>query len=104
MASAHVAGCVAYLLGLDSTLTPEQVSFTLLYQSHKGILTNLRKFTDLPHLSISHETDHPPNSFRIYQFLALQWELEMPCFWRSLDDGLRRGLSHSIYFVYLLVF
>lgn len=46
MASAHVAGYAAYILTLDPSLTPSQVGFTMLSQSLKGVLANIRKITD----------------------------------------------------------
>jgi len=43
MATPHVAGFVAYLLTLDSTLTPATVDSTIKSTSLKDVLTNIRK-------------------------------------------------------------
>jgi len=48
MATPHVAGYAAYLLTLDSSLTPAAIDSTIKSKSLKGILTNIRKFTNLP--------------------------------------------------------
>lgn len=48
MATPHVAGFVAYLLTLDSSLTPSSVSLTIKSQSLKDILSGIRKFTNPP--------------------------------------------------------
>ena len=46
MATPHVAGYAAYLLGLDSSLTPATVDSTIKSNSLKGVLSSIRKSTD----------------------------------------------------------
>jgi len=46
MATSYVAGYVAYLLTLDSSLTPAIVDSVIKAQSLKNILSGIRKFTD----------------------------------------------------------
>ena len=43
MATPHVAGLVAYLLGLDSTLSPAEVETTLKNQALSNVLTGVRE-------------------------------------------------------------
>ena len=44
MATPHVAGLAAYLLTLDSSLTPSSVSTTIISQSLVNVLSGIRKF------------------------------------------------------------
>lgn len=46
MATPHVAGYAAYLLTLDSTLTPAAVQATIKSRSLKNVLSGIRKFID----------------------------------------------------------
>jgi hypothetical protein len=46
MAAPHVAGFAAYLLTLDSSLTPSSVSSTIMSQALYNVLSGIRKFTD----------------------------------------------------------
>lgn len=48
MATPHVAGYAAYLLTLDSSLTPATVDSTIKSQSLKNVLSGIRKFTNPP--------------------------------------------------------
>jgi len=43
MATPHVAGFAAYLLGLDSSLTPASVDSTMKSKALTGVLTGIRK-------------------------------------------------------------
>ena len=43
MATPHVAGFAAYLLGLDSSLTPASVDSTIKSKALTGVLTGIRK-------------------------------------------------------------
>lgn len=43
MATPHVAGLVAYLLGLDSSLTPAQVETTIKKKALVNVLSGVRK-------------------------------------------------------------
>jgi len=43
MATPHVAGFAAYLLGLDSSLTPDSVDSTIKSNALTGVLTDIRK-------------------------------------------------------------
>ena len=43
MATPHVAGFAAYLLGLDSSLTPDQIAETIDKLSLKNVLGNVRE-------------------------------------------------------------
>lgn len=45
MAAPHVSGYAAYLLTLDSSLTPAGVEATIKSKALKGVLTGVRKFT-----------------------------------------------------------
>jgi len=45
MATPHVAGYVAYLLTLDSSLTPAAVDSTIKSKALKNVLSDIRKFT-----------------------------------------------------------
>jgi len=47
MATPHVAGYAAYLLTLDSSLTPATVDSTIKSQSLKGVLSDIRESIDL---------------------------------------------------------
>ena len=44
MATPHVAGFAAYLLGLDSSLTPAQIAAIIDEKSLKNVLSNVREF------------------------------------------------------------
>ena len=44
VATSHVAGFAAYLLSLDSTLTPAQIAKIIDEKSLKGVLGGVRKF------------------------------------------------------------
>ena len=44
MATPHVSGYVAYLLTLDSSLTPDTVASTIKSQSLKNVLSGIRRF------------------------------------------------------------
>ena len=44
MATPHVAGYAAYLLGLDSSLTPASVDSTMKSNALTDILTDIRKY------------------------------------------------------------
>ena len=44
MAAPHVAGFAAYLLGLDSSLTPSSVDFTIKSHALNGVLTDVREY------------------------------------------------------------
>jgi len=44
MATPHVAGFAAYLLGLDSSLTPASVDSTMKSKALTGVLTGIRKY------------------------------------------------------------
>ena len=44
MATPHVAGFAAYLLGLDSSLTPASVDSTIKSNALTGVLTSIRKY------------------------------------------------------------
>jgi len=57
MATPHIAGYSAYLLGLDSTLTPAGVDSAIKSKSLKNVLTGIRELIDQ---SRSHETHHLP--------------------------------------------
>lgn len=46
MAAPHVAGFAAYLLALDSSLTPSSVTSTIQSKSLTGILSGIRKFVN----------------------------------------------------------
>jgi len=48
MAAPYVAGYAAYLLTLDSSLTPATVASTIESQSLKNVLSGIRKFIDGP--------------------------------------------------------
>jgi len=48
MATPHVSGYAAYLLTLDSSLTPATVDSTMKSKSLKDVLTNIRKFSNFP--------------------------------------------------------
>jgi len=48
MAAPHVAGYVAYLLTLDSSLTPATIESTIKSKALKGAIADIRKFTDSP--------------------------------------------------------
>jgi len=43
MATPHVSGYAAYLLGLDSSLTPSSVTSTIKSKALTGVLTGIRK-------------------------------------------------------------
>jgi len=47
MATPHVAGFAAYLLGLDSSLTPASVDSTMKSKALSGVLTGIRKYNIL---------------------------------------------------------
>ena len=47
MATPHVAGFAAYLLGLDSSLTPASVDSTIKSKALAGVLTGIRKYNDV---------------------------------------------------------
>lgn len=47
MATPHVSGYAAYLLTLDSSLTPAAVGSTIKSQSLKNALSGIRKFINL---------------------------------------------------------
>ncbi|KAF9642530.1 subtilisin-like protein, partial [Thelephora ganbajun] len=55
MATPHVAGVCAYLLGTDPTLTPKEIKKTIRVMALKGVLSSIRKFTNL---SASHEAHY----------------------------------------------
>jgi len=44
MATPHVAGYAAYLLTMDSSLTPACIDSTIKSQSLKGVLSGIREF------------------------------------------------------------
>ena len=44
MATPHVAGFAAYLLGLDSSLTPSSISSTIKSKALRGVLSGIRKY------------------------------------------------------------
>jgi len=44
MATPHVAGFAAYLLGLDSTLTPAQIAAIINKKALDGVLSGVRQF------------------------------------------------------------
>jgi len=44
MATPHVSGYVAYLLGLDSSLTPATIQSVIRLRSLKNVLTGIRKY------------------------------------------------------------
>jgi cerevisin len=44
MATPHVSGLVAYMLGLDSSLNPSQVEAALKSQAQKDVLTGVREY------------------------------------------------------------
>jgi len=48
MAAPHVSGFAAYLLTLDSSLTPATVDSTIKSKSLKNVLSGIRKFSDFP--------------------------------------------------------
>ena len=53
-ATPHVAGYIAYLLTLDSSLTPDTVDSTIKSNALKGVLGGLRKSTNfLPTISVA---------------------------------------------------
>ena len=43
MATPHVSGFAAYLLGIDSTLTPDQVRNSINTKSLKNVLSGIRE-------------------------------------------------------------
>jgi cerevisin len=47
MATPHVSGLVAYMLGLDSSLSPAQVENALKAQAQKDVLTGVREYHPL---------------------------------------------------------
>jgi len=71
MAASHVAGYAAYLLTLDSALTPATVLATIKSQALKNTLTGIRKFRFKIHQRHTKLIIHL-NSRRYYQPLALQ--------------------------------
>ena len=58
MAAPHVAGYAAYLLTLDSSLTPAAVDSTIKSNSLKNVLDNIRKFSNFS-IAISVTRDSP---------------------------------------------
>jgi len=48
MATPHVAGFAAYLLGIDGTLTPAQIAKIIDDKSLKNVLSNIREFFPAP--------------------------------------------------------
>jgi cerevisin len=44
MSTPHVAGLVAYLLGLDSTLSPAEVETTIKARALTNVLTGVREY------------------------------------------------------------
>lgn len=46
MATPHVAGFVAYLLTLDSSLTPAAIDSTVKSKALKNVLSDIREFAD----------------------------------------------------------
>jgi len=46
MATPHVSGYAAYLLTLDSSLTPSTIDSTIKSKSLKDVLSNIRKFSN----------------------------------------------------------
>ena len=44
MATPHVAGFSAYLLGLDSSLTPSSIASTIKLKALSGVLSGIRKY------------------------------------------------------------
>jgi len=44
MATPHVAGFAAYLLGLDSSLTPASIDSTIKSNALTGVLSGIRKY------------------------------------------------------------
>lgn len=44
MATPHVSGLVAYLLGLDSTLSPAQVETTIKNQALNNVISGVREY------------------------------------------------------------
>jgi len=73
MAAPHVAGYVAYLLTLDSSLTPAAVDSTIKLKALKNALTDIRKFAGLWGYMI---LTAPLNSCRNNQRSALQRPLK----------------------------
>lgn len=47
MAAPHVAGYAAYLLGLDSSLTPSSVESTIMFNALTNVLSGIRKYRTL---------------------------------------------------------
>ena len=47
MATPHVAGFSAYLLGLDSSLTPPSIASTISSKALNGVLSGIRKYCTL---------------------------------------------------------
>ena len=44
MATPHVAGFAAYLLGLDSSLTPSSIASTIKSKALRGVLSGIRMY------------------------------------------------------------
>ena len=95
MATPHVAGYAAYILTLDSSLTPAAVESVIQLSALNNILSGIRKFIGPQHLSASRETNRlPPDSFRNHQRFGQQrcdqqQPVKAPWFWSSLGGGLR---------------
>lgn len=53
MATPHVSGLVAYLYGLDSTLSPDEVETTIKAQALKGVISGVREYIIHPHVDPS---------------------------------------------------
>jgi len=48
MTTPHVSGFAAYLLGPDSTLTPDQIATTISEKALNGVLSGVREFFFAP--------------------------------------------------------
>jgi len=61
MATPHVAGLAAYLLTLDSSLTPSSVSDTMRSKALKGVISSIRKFIN-PAIPVSTRNSLSPGT------------------------------------------
>ena len=69
MATPHVSGLVAYLLGLDSSLSPAEVEATIKNQALNNVISGVREY-------------HPPTlSFSAPQLISLFQLEELLTFW-----------------------
>lgn len=90
MAASHVAGYAAYLLTLDSALTPATVLSTIKSQALKNTLTGIRKFRFNVHQRHTKLIIHL-NSRQYHQRLALQWLWFTPA-WDPIRNLLKKDL------------